>query len=69
MITSRVTSGGETTIPHEIRDALNLRGGEEVRYDVQGDTVVLTKAMQVSEPFAVFEEWRSEADRIAYAEL
>nr|WP_291536652.1 hypothetical protein [Brevundimonas sp.] len=48
---------------------MNLRGGEEVRYDVQGDTVVLTKAMQVSEPFAVFEEWRSEADRIAYAEL
>ncbi|WEK40371.1 MAG: transcriptional regulator [Candidatus Brevundimonas colombiensis] len=69
MITSRVTSEGEITIPLEIGEASTLRVGDEIRHDMQGDKSVPTKAMRVSEPFAVFEEWQSEADHIAYVEL
>lgn len=38
---STVTSRGQTTIPREIRKALNLRGGERLTYDLREDGVLL----------------------------
>ena len=71
MITSKLTSKAQTTIPLSVRHALRLAEGDEIAYQIEGDRVVLTKARQgpVEDPFAVFDEWSSEADIRAYGDL
>ena len=71
MITSKLTSKAQTTIPLPVRQALRLTEGDELAYQIDGDRVVLTKARhsQVEDPFATFDEWSSEADARAYADL
>jgi len=72
MITSKITSKAQTTIPQPVRMALGLREGDEVAYQIDGDRVVLTKARPpgfAEDPFATFTEWDSDADREGYADL
>jgi antitoxin PrlF len=73
MITSKLTSKAQTTIPQPVRAALGLEVGDEVAYDIQDGRVVLTKAKAGAaaeeDPFAIFDEWDSEADHKAYAGL
>jgi antitoxin PrlF len=71
MITSKLTSKAQTTIPLPVRNALRLAAGDEVSYTIEGDRVILTKAEKpiADDPFATFGEWSSEADRTGYAEL
>lgn len=75
MITSKLTAKAQTTIPQPVRTALRLRAGDEVVYEIEGDRVLLTKARPpeasgvADDPFVTFEEWDSEADRKAYADL
>jgi antitoxin PrlF len=71
MITSKLTSKAQTTIPRPVRDALRLRPGDELSYMIEGERVVLTKSTRtpVDDPFAAFSEWSSEADRQGYAGL
>jgi len=72
MITSKLTSKAQTTIPQAIRAALKLREGDELVYEIRGQQVVLTKATQDSradDPFHTFSEWNSTADRKAYGDL
>jgi len=71
MITSRLTSKAQTTIPQPIRAALRLKDGDEIAYEIAGDHVILRKAepTPADDPFRTFEEWDSEADRRAYADL
>ena len=72
MITSKLTSKAQTTIPQPIRAALRLREGDELVYEIQGDRVVLSKALQLrdaDDPFRTFSEWDSPADRKAYGSL
>lgn len=71
MITSKLTSKAQTTIPQPVRSALRLREGDELAYLIEGDRVILTKASPdiVDDPFHTFVEWDSEADRRAYAKL
>jgi antitoxin PrlF len=71
MITSKLTSKAQTTIPLPVRHALRLAEGDEIAYQIEGDRVVLTKARHgpVEDPFAVFNEWSSEADIRAYGDL
>ncbi len=72
MITSKLTSKAQTTIPQPIRAALRLREGDELVYEIQGDRVVLSKAQQLrdgDDPFRTFSEWDSPADRKAYGSL
>jgi antitoxin PrlF len=71
MITSKLTSKAQTTIPLPVRNALRLAGGDEIVYSIEGTRVVLTKASRepVDDPFATFSEWSSEADRQGYADL
>ena len=40
MLHSTVTSKGQTTIPGEIRQALNIRPGDRLEYEVAGDQVM-----------------------------
>jgi len=71
MITSKLTSKAQTTIPQEVRSALGLEAGDEVAYEIQDGRVIRTKVkpQAVENTFAPFDEWDSEADRNAYAGL
>jgi antitoxin PrlF len=71
MITSKLTSKAQTTIPLPVRSALRLAPGDELAYAIDGNRVVLTKATRspADDPFATFGEWSSEADRKGYAGL
>jgi antitoxin PrlF len=71
VITSKLTSKAQTTIPQPVRTALRLREGDEVAYVIEGNRVILTKvdALPADDPFRTFTEWDSDADRRAYADL
>jgi antitoxin PrlF len=71
LITSKLTTKAQTTIPQPVRNALHLGPGDELAYVIEGDRVILTKAQASSpdDPFAAFSEWASEADQRAYADL
>lgn len=71
MITSKLTTKAQTTIPQPVRTALKLHEGDELAYEIVGDKVVLTKAGKGAgdDPFRTFNEWNSAADRKAYAKL
>jgi antitoxin PrlF len=71
MITSKLTSKAQTTIPQPVRAALRLKEGDELAYEIRGDRVILIKvsAGAIDDPFAAFAEWDSEADRAAYGKL
>jgi hypothetical protein len=40
-----------------------------LRYRVTGDGVLLDKASKTGDAFAVFSEWASDADEMAFADL
>jgi antitoxin PrlF len=71
MITSKLTSKAQTTIPLPVRNALRLAPGDEIAYAIDGDQVILSKAEKAAadDPFATFSEWSSDADREGYAGL
>ena len=71
MITSKLTSKAQTTIPQAVRAALKLKEGDAIAYAIENDRVVLTRVASESaeDPFATFGEWSSDADRRAYAKL
>ena len=71
MITSRLTSKGQTTIPRSVRQALNLGERDSLEFELRDGYVILRKARpgHGEDPFATFEEWASEADQLAYADL
>jgi antitoxin PrlF len=71
MITSKLTTKAQTTIPQPVRAALKLREGDELVYEIEAGRVILTKAGQDAsdDPFRTFEEWDSDADRKAYGKL
>ena len=71
MITSKLTSKLQTTIPRPVRNALGLGPGDELSYTIEGERVILTKSTKApaDDPFASFNEWSSEADRQGYAGL
>ena len=72
MISSKLTSKAQTTIPQPVRAALHLEPGDELVYEIVDQRVILTKARRVSrtdDPFRTFREWNSDADAKAYADL
>jgi antitoxin PrlF len=71
MITSKLTTKAQTTIPQPVRAALQLSEGDELVYTIDGDRVILTKARRepIEDPFGTFHEWSSEADKRAYRDL
>jgi antitoxin PrlF len=54
-----------------VREALRVRAGDELAYQIERGRVVLTKAKHTpaDDPFATFGEWASENDRRAYGKL
>lgn len=69
MITGKLTSKAQTTVPRAVRTALGLREGDRVGYIIDGDRVVLVRAPREprEDPFAAFTEWGDEIDTKLYA--
>ena len=77
MITSRLTSKSQTTIPRPIRLALGIGPGDETGYVLESGRVLLTKVAPplrlrggpFEDPFAAFSEWESAEDDEDFADL
>jgi antitoxin PrlF len=68
---SKVSVKSQTVLPRAVREKLNVRPGDTLRYRLTGDGVLLDKAPanEADDPFAAFSEWSGEADEKAYADL
>jgi antitoxin PrlF len=44
MWTSTLTSKGQTTVPKEVREALNLHGGDKLTWEIHGCRVAIVTA-------------------------
>jgi antitoxin PrlF len=77
MITSKLTSKAQTTIPQAVRTALGVSPGDEIAYAIADGHVLLTKVAPpkprrgtpFEDPFATFWEWGSPEDDEAFADL
>jgi len=72
MITSKLTSKAQTTIPQAVRAALGLRPGDELAYVIEDGRAVLTRFEDhgvSDDPFATFVEWSSAIDAKDYGDL
>lgn len=72
MITSRLTSRARTTIPQAIRNALQLRHGDELVYAIENGRAILSRKAATEakgDSFATFDDWAGEEDARAYAGL
>ena len=69
-IYSKLTTKAQTVIPREVRNRLDLKPGDRLRYRMTPKGVLLEKAhAETDDPFATFTEWASEADEHAYKSL
>ena len=72
MITSKLTTKAQTTIPQPVRKALRLQAGDELIYEIDDHCVIVTKAARgkkADDPFRTFDEWNTAADAKAYGKL
>jgi antitoxin PrlF len=71
---SRLTSKSQTTIPKRVRDRLRLKPGDFVRYEIEGNRVVLSKATAIdvthlAQLEKTLSEWDTPEDAAAYDNL
>lgn len=71
MISSKITSKAQTTVPRSVRAALRLGVGDTIIYTIDGDQVSIAKAVAstADSPTAAYDEWDSDSDRRAYDKL
>jgi antitoxin PrlF len=70
MITSKLTSKAQTTIPQAVRRHLGLKEGDFIGFTIEGERVVLTRpAVAAEDRGAVFAEWESDVDARSYVGL
>ncbi|MCC7268091.1 MAG: AbrB/MazE/SpoVT family DNA-binding domain-containing protein [Caulobacteraceae bacterium] len=75
LVFSRITSKAQTTVPKDVRQALDVGPGDTLAYRVEGDNVIVTKApafdvdylRAIDASFA--EEWLSPEDCAAFDDL
>jgi bifunctional DNA-binding transcriptional regulator/antitoxin component of YhaV-PrlF toxin-antitoxin module len=72
MIHTFVTADTIGTIPVEVREALGLKPGDLIGYEIEGRCAVLKKVNPHDpweNPFALFTEWADELDEEAFRNL
>jgi AbrB family looped-hinge helix DNA binding protein len=67
MLTSRITSKGQTTIPKRVRDSLNISAGDVISFEVREGEAVLQKVTTIDPQWnravsATLTEWNDELD-------
>ena len=71
---SKITARGQTTIPKKIRDAANLKPGDVLAFEIEGEHLVLHKVTQGQDDYLqalsrVVGEWSSPEDEEAWRDL
>ena len=71
---SKLTSKYQATVPKSIRDALSLKAGDQIAFEIVNGQVRLRKAEPIDLEFLAsvesgLGEWSSDADHQAYDEL
>jgi antitoxin PrlF len=71
LVLSKLTAKAQTTIPKDVRNALGLKAGDAIAYDIKGDQVILRRAGAYREGYydmlnRMFEDWGSPEDAEAY---
>jgi antitoxin PrlF len=72
LITSKLTSKAQTTIPQAVRRHLGLKPGDLIGFVIEGERIVLTRPLAAAAQRAalpVFAEWESDADQRSYDRL
>jgi AbrB family looped-hinge helix DNA binding protein len=74
MLTSKVTSKYQATIPAEVRKRLGIEKGDRVAFEVEDQKVVLRRVSPLDVEYATavvgtLSEWASENDEEAYRGL
>ena len=72
VITSKLTSKSQTTVPQPVRRALGLAPGDLIHYEIENGRVILSRVKSktaAADPFESFDEWRGQEDEDAYADL
>ena len=75
IITSKLTTKSQATIPEKIRKILNLKPGDSVAFEVsKNNKVAIRKATSIDLEFAqalegTLSEWNSKNDEEAYSDL
>ena len=72
MITSKLTTKAQTTVPQPVRAALGLKVGDLLWYELLNGQVILRKSPATpvkDDAFGAFDEWRLPADEEAYGQL
>ncbi|MCG6869705.1 MAG: AbrB/MazE/SpoVT family DNA-binding domain-containing protein [Gammaproteobacteria bacterium] len=72
--TARLTTKYQATIPARVRQALDLKAGEVIAFEIENGVVRLRKATPIDLAFSgaledILEEWNSKADDEAYRDL
>jgi antitoxin PrlF len=71
MITAKITSKAQTTIPQPVRHHLGVAEGDMLGFVLADGHVILTKLRKPAQPeeTSVFNEWESAADERSFAGL
>jgi antitoxin PrlF len=69
-----LTKKYQATIPQPVRNVLQLKAGDAIAFEIEGNEVQLRKAAPLDVAFAnslegTLSEWDSEADEEAYCDL
>jgi len=67
IITSKITSKGQVTVPKKIRDYMNIHEGDLLSYEVRENSVVMRKILQADMEWAgalrnTLSEWEDNLD-------
>ncbi len=65
--TSRISSKGQTTVPKEIRDALNIDSGDLIQYEIDGNVIRIRRIdseenIWLKSIASTLEEWHGSED-------
>ena len=74
MLTSRLTQKFQATVPKEIRRLLELKAGDSIVFEVDGNRVLVRRANHIDLQFmrslnSSLDEWNSQFDEDAYRDL
>lgn len=74
IVTAKLTSKFQATIPKEVRTTLHLTSHDQIVYEISDDQVLLRKATPLDLDYLkalqyTLSEWESEEDESAYRDL
>ena len=74
IVTSKVTSKHQATIPAAVRKVLGIKRGDAVAFEIEDGVVTIRRATEVDKEYVeavadTLTEWLSEHDEEAYRDL